>query len=51
MTPLVAHLRGHDPGWTVMVPIGIVFAATSTVLARTLRDITINATSETENAR
>lgn len=32
VTPFVASARGHEPGWAVMVPIGIVFIATLTVL-------------------
>jgi hypothetical protein len=37
LTPLVAQLRGHEPGWVVLAPIGIVLVATLVVLSRTLR--------------
>jgi hypothetical protein len=37
ITPLVAHLRGHEPGWGVLPPIGIILVATAVVLSRTLR--------------
>jgi hypothetical protein len=39
VTPLVADLRGHPPGWAVMVPVGLVFVVTAAVLARTLRGL------------
>jgi hypothetical protein len=39
VTPLVAMLRGHDPAWTVVIPVGLVFAVTIIVLTRTLRGV------------
>jgi hypothetical protein len=46
LTPLVAHLRGHEPGWVVIVPIGLVLVATTTGLTRTLRGMSTTATAE-----
>ncbi|WP_460492605.1 hypothetical protein [Dactylosporangium cerinum] len=40
VTPVVAALRGHDPAWAVVMPVGLVFATTTTVLTRTLRGLT-----------
>jgi hypothetical protein len=40
VTPVVAALRGHDPAWAVMPPVGLVFAVTTIVLTRTLRGLT-----------
>ncbi|MEV5967170.1 hypothetical protein AB0L70_35700 [Kribbella sp. NPDC051952] len=37
VTPLVANSRGHQPGWTVMVPVGFLFVLTLTVLVLLLR--------------
>lgn len=37
LTPYVAHARGHEPGWSVMIPIGIMFFASLAVLVRLLR--------------
>lgn len=37
LTPLVARARGHEPGWAVMIPIGIMFLASVAVLVRQLR--------------
>jgi hypothetical protein len=37
VTPVVANARGHDPGWSVLVPIGVIAAATLVVLWRFLR--------------
>jgi hypothetical protein len=37
ITPPIANARGHDPGWSVLVPISIIAAATLVVLARFLR--------------
>jgi len=41
VTPLVANARGHDPGWAVLFPIGIVLTATLIVLWRMLRSATV----------
>lgn len=40
VTPFVAQARGDEPGWSVLVPIGIVAIATAVVLARLLRRTT-----------
>lgn len=40
ITPLVADARGHDAGWAVVPPIGVVLVGTVAVLWRTLRDTT-----------
>lgn len=32
VTPFVAHARGHEPGWSVMVPLGVIALATLAVL-------------------
>jgi hypothetical protein len=40
VTPVVAALRGHNPTWAVVIPVGVVFAATTAVLTRTLRGLT-----------
>lgn len=37
LTPFVADARGHEPGWAVTVPIGIVLVAALACLARLLR--------------
>lgn len=37
VTPFVANARGHEPGWAVLAPIGIVLVATLTVLRHLLR--------------
>jgi hypothetical protein len=37
VTPLVAESRGHEPGWAVMAPIGVLFVLTLTVLLLLLR--------------
>lgn len=39
VTPFVADARGHEPGWAVLLPIGIVFVSTLTVLGRLLRQV------------
>jgi hypothetical protein len=51
VTPLVAFLRGHEPGWAVMIPVGVVFAATTTALARTLRGLDAGASPATARIR
>jgi hypothetical protein len=38
VTPFIANLRGDNPGWSVMAPIGIMALATLTVLWRVLDD-------------
>jgi hypothetical protein len=40
LTPPVAVARSHEPGWAVLVPIGIVLTATLVILWRTLRSAT-----------
>jgi drug/metabolite transporter (DMT)-like permease len=47
VTPLATYLRGHEPGWAVMIPAGVLFVATTTVLARTLRGLGTEAPSAT----
>ncbi|MEP6599475.1 MAG: hypothetical protein ABJB98_08525 [Actinomycetota bacterium] len=37
VTPFVADIRGHPPGWPVVVPVGIIALATAGVLWRLLR--------------
>ena len=37
VTPFVAASRGHEPGWAVMLPIGVVLVAVLGVLGVTLR--------------
>ena len=37
VTPAIANAREHDPGWSVLAPIGVIAAATLVVLARFLR--------------
>ncbi|MHA6781920.1 hypothetical protein ACVGOW_13135 [Pseudonocardia saturnea] len=37
VTPFVAASRGHEPGWAVMVPIGVVLVAVLVALATTMR--------------
>jgi len=37
VTPLVANARGHEPGWAVMLPIGILCVVTLALLGRLLR--------------
>lgn len=37
VTPVIANARGHEAGWAVMLPIGIVLAGTVAVLWWTLR--------------
>jgi hypothetical protein len=37
ITPPIANARGHDAGWSVLVPISVIAAATLVVLARFLR--------------
>jgi hypothetical protein len=32
VTPFIANARGHEPGWAVLVPIGVVFVAALAVL-------------------
>lgn len=39
VTPFVAATRGHEPGWAVMVPIGVVFVAVLSVLGAILRQL------------
>jgi len=39
VTPFVANAHGHQPGWAVMLPIGILFVATLVVLGRLLRRV------------
>lgn len=39
VTPFVAAARGHEPGWAVLLPIGVVFVAVLGVLVATLRRI------------
>ncbi|GAB3843521.1 hypothetical protein ACFPIJ_52115 [Dactylosporangium cerinum] len=50
VTPVVAALRGHDPAWAVVMPVGVVFAVTIAVLARTLRGLTLGRTPRTRNS-
>lgn len=40
VTPFVAASRGHEPGWAVLVPIGVVLVAAVGVLGVTLRHLT-----------
>lgn len=37
VTPFVAQARGHEPGWSIMAPIGVILLASSVALARVLR--------------
>jgi membrane protein DedA with SNARE-associated domain len=37
VTPFVAAARGHEPGWAVMVPIGVVLVAVVGVLHAAVR--------------
>ena len=37
VTPFIAASRGHEPGWAVTVPIGVVVVAVLGVLGTTLR--------------
>lgn len=37
LTPFVADARGHEPGWAVMIPIGIMLFASLAVLVQLLR--------------
>jgi hypothetical protein len=37
VTPAIASSRGHDPGWPVLAPTGVIATATLVVLARFLR--------------
>jgi hypothetical protein len=37
VTPIVANVRGHEAGWSVLVPIGVIATATLVMLARFLR--------------
>lgn len=37
VTPVVANDRGHEPGWAVMAPIGVLSVLTLTVLLLLLR--------------
>ena len=37
VTPLVAHARGHEPGWAVAGPVGVLFILTVAVLLIVLR--------------
>lgn len=39
VTPLVAHVRGHEPGWAVTGPIGLVLLACVAALAWVLRAV------------
>lgn len=39
VSPVIANARGHEAGWPVMFPIGVVLAATAAVLWWTLRRI------------
>jgi hypothetical protein len=39
VTPFVATSRGHEPGWEVMLPIGLVLVAVLGVLSRTLQTV------------
>jgi hypothetical protein len=39
MTPWIADSRGHAPEWAVMLPIGTLLVATTSVLAWTLRSV------------
>ena len=39
VTPLVQQVRGRDPGWSVLIPIGVVLVLTLIVLARLLRHL------------
>jgi hypothetical protein len=39
VTPFVAYARGHEPGWTVLFPIGVVLVALLGVLGATLRQV------------
>lgn len=48
VTPFVAASRGHEPGWAVMVPIGLVLVATLGVLSRTLRAVSDRATAPSD---
>jgi hypothetical protein len=40
VTPAVAEVRGHDPSWSVTVPIGVALVAATAVLTRTLTHAT-----------
>ncbi|PZS32355.1 MAG: hypothetical protein DLM61_06965 [Pseudonocardiales bacterium] len=42
VTPFIANARGHEPGWAVLVPIGVVFVAALAVLVL-LRLVTASA--------
>jgi hypothetical protein len=42
VTPLVANARGHEPGWAVMLPIGILCVVTLTVLVLLMQRIDAN---------
>jgi len=44
VTPFVAAARGHEPGWAVLVPIGVVLVAVLGVLGATLRRVPDSAT-------
>ena len=50
VTPFIANLRGDNPGWSVMVPIGLMALATLTVLLRILPSAGVHP-AETEGGR
>ena len=39
ITPFVANGRGHERGWAVMIPIGVLLIATLAVLGASLRQV------------
>lgn len=51
VTPLVAIARGHDAGWAVMLPVGLLFSATLAVLWPMLRRASATATSHPGDVR
>lgn len=51
VTPVVANARGHDVGWAVVPPVGILFVVTLAVLWRTLRGVKSTRTAESGSIR
>lgn len=43
VTPFVADSRGHEPGWVVLAPIGMILVVMVGVLVRLLRAVAVQA--------
>jgi hypothetical protein len=51
VTPVVSNARGHEPGWAVMLPIGILCILTLAVLVLLLRQVSTSPAPAEDEAR